>query len=107
MGMDIDRVRRLLRQGTITLRFTDHALIEARKDGLTVDDLEEGIHGEVIEDYDVRALLLSFTQDDGLPYHIVVEYVLRLREATIVTAYIPDSEEWESNWKRRKRRKRR
>ena len=105
--MDIDRVRRLIRQGTITLRFTDHAITEARKDGLTVDDLEAGLRGEVIEDYDVRALLLSFTQDDGLPYHIVMEYVSRSREATIVTAYIPDSKEWESNWKRRRRRKRR
>ena len=105
--MDIDRVRRLIHQGTITLRFTDHAIIEARKDGLTVDDLEEGLRGEVVEDYDVRALLLSFTQDDGLPYHIVVEYVPRSREATIVTAYIPDAKEWESNWKRRRRRKRR
>ena len=105
--MDIDRVRRLIRQGTITLRFTDHAITEARKDGLTVDDLEAGLRGEAIEDYDVRALLLSFTQDDGLPYHIVVEYVPRSREATIVTAYIPDSKEWESNWKRRRRRKRR
>ena len=105
--MDIDRVRRLIRQGTITLRFTDHAITEARKDGLTVDDLEAGLHGEVIEDYDVRALLLSFTQDDGLPYHIVVEYVPRSREATIVTAYIPDAKEWVSNWKRRRRRKRR
>ena len=105
--MDINRVRRLIRQGTITLRFTDHAITEARKDGLTVDDLEAGLRGEAIEDYDVRALLLSFTQDDGLPYHIVVEYVPRSREATIVTAYIPDSKEWESNWKRRRRRKRR
>ena len=104
--MDINRVRRLICQGTITLRFTDHAITEARKDGLTVDDLEEGLHGEVVEDYDVRALLLSFTQDDGLPYHIVVEYVPRSREATIVTAYIPDSKEWEPNWKRRRRRKR-
>ena len=105
--MDIDRVRRLIRQGTITLRFTDHAITEARKDGLTVDDLEAGLHGEVIEDYDMRVLLLSFTLDDGLPYHTVVEYVPRSREATIVTAYIPDSKEWESNWKRRRRRKRR
>ena len=104
--MDIDQVRRLIRQGTGTLRFTDHAIIEARKDGLTIDDLEVGLHGEVIEDYDVRALLLSFTQDDGLPYHIVVEYVPRSREVTIVTAYIPDSKEWESNWKRRRQRKR-
>ena len=39
--MDIDRVRRLIHQGTVTLRFTDHAITEARKDGLTVDDLEQ------------------------------------------------------------------
>ncbi len=61
---------------------------EARKDGLTTEDLETGIDGEVIEDYGVRALLLSFTEDDSLPYH-------------------PDTQEWESNWKRRKQKKRR
>lgn len=105
--MNIDRVRRRFAQGTVTLRFADHAITEARKDGLTTEDLEDGINGEVVEDYGVRALLLHFTADDGLPYHIVLEYIPRADEATIVTAYIPDAREWESNWKRRKRRKRR
>ena len=105
--MDINRVRRLLAQGKVTLRFADHAVTEARKDGLTAEDLEDGIYGEVIEDYGVRSLLLSFTKEDGLPYHVVLEYVSGADETTIVTAYIPDAKEWESNWKRRKRRKRR
>jgi len=36
--MDTNRMRRLLTQERVTLRFTDHAIIEARKDALTVED---------------------------------------------------------------------
>ena len=104
--MDINRVRRLLAQERVTLRFTDHAIIEARKDGLTVEDLEDNItNGELIEDYGVRALLLNFTKDDGLPCHVVLEYVPGSEEVVGVTAYVPDVEEWESNWKKRKRKR--
>ncbi len=69
-------MRRLLAQTRIPLRFSDHAVIEARKDGLTAEDLQDALtEGELIEDYGVRALLLSFTKDDGLPCHVVLEYV--------------------------------
>jgi len=106
--MDIVGLRRLLSQRRIALRFSDHAFIEARKDGLTAADLRAACeHGEVIEDYDARVLLLNFTVDDRLPYHVVLEYVGRGRSATVVTAYVPDSKEWEPDWKTRRRRKRR
>jgi hypothetical protein len=73
--MDIHRLRRLLAQEKLTLRFTDHAVTEARKDGLTAEDLEDtATEGEVIEDYGVRALLLNLTKDDRLPCHVVLEY---------------------------------
>jgi hypothetical protein len=50
--MDVERVRRLLAQGRVTLRFTDHAVIEGRKDGLTAEDLEDtAVNGEVIRLY--------------------------------------------------------
>jgi Domain of unknown function (DUF4258) len=106
--MNIDRVRRLLAQQRIALRFADHAVIEARKDGSTTEDLEDSVtEGEAIEDYGARALLLNFTKDDGLPCHVVLEYTPVAEEAVIVTAYIPDEKEWEPNWKKRRRKKRR
>jgi len=106
--MNLHRVRQLLAQRKVTLRFADHAVIEARKDGLVAEDLENTVTtGELIEDYGDRALLLSFTQEDRLPCHVVLEYVFDTAEAVIVTAYIPDAKEWELNWKRRRRKKRR
>ena len=105
--MDLIRVRRLLAQGRIALRFADHALIEGRKDGLTSDDLEEAVlHGEIIEDYGIRGLLLHFTRDDGIPCHIVLEYVPGTDEVSVVTAYVPDAKLWQLDWKRRRRKKR-
>jgi hypothetical protein len=106
--VDIDRVRRLLAGGESVLSFADHAIIEARKDGLTTEDLENTItKGERIEDYGVRALFCGYPEDDRLPCHAVLECGPGVEEAVIVTAYTPDAKEWESNWKKRKRRKRR
>lgn len=94
--------------GRVALRFSDHAVIEARKDGLVEEDLEQAVlQGEVIEDYGDRALLLSFTPEDALPCHIVLEYFPRSGVVTVVTAYIPDAKEWEPNWKKRRRKRRR
>jgi hypothetical protein len=106
--MNIDRLRRLLAQEKLTLRFTDHAVTEARKDGLTAEDLEDTVtEGEIIEDYGVRALFLNLTKDDRLPCRVVLEYRPSAQEAVIITAYMPDAKEWESNWKRRKQKRRR
>jgi uncharacterized protein DUF4258 len=106
--MDIGRVRRLLSQNRITLRLSDHAFIEAHKDGLTAADLRAACdHGEVIEDYGIRVLLLNLTAGDRLPYHIVLEYVARARYVTVVTAYVPEAKEWEADWKTRRKPKRR
>jgi hypothetical protein len=106
--VDVVRVRRLLSQRRIALRFSDHAFIEARKDGLTTTDLRAACErGEVIEDYDIRALLLHFMAGDRLPYHVVLEYVGRGRSATVATAYVPEAKEWEPDLKTRRKRKRR
>src|SRR5215510_5612622 len=93
-AMNLHRVRQLLAQKKVTLRFADHGVIEARKDGLVVEDLENTVTtGALIEDYGSRALLLSFTQEDRLPCHVVLEYMPGTEEAVIVTAYIPDAKE--------------
>jgi len=51
--MNLQRVRDLLKRGAIELDLSlPHALTEARKDGLTTDDLEVAvIAGELVEDY--------------------------------------------------------
>ena len=60
--MRIKSVRTLLSDQTIDLEFSvPHALVEAKKDGLTVADLERAVMaGELFEDYGERALLLDF-----------------------------------------------
>ena len=106
--MDIERLRRLLTRGTVTLRFSDHAFIEARKDGLSTAHLRAASErGRVIEDYGERALLLHFAPEDRLPYHVVLEYAVGDAQATVVTAYAPEAEKWERDWKTRRRRRRR
>ena len=106
--MNIEKLRKLLKEKRVTLRFTDHAFIEARKDGLIADDLKQAVTtGEVIKDYGARVLLLSFTKDDRLPCHVVLEYVPGTHEVTVVTAYVPAAQEWRADWKRRRRKRRR
>ena len=109
--MDLLRLRRQIAAGRVRIEFAlPHALTEAFKDGLTVDELKAAVlEGEPIEDYGTRILLLAFTTSDRIPYHVVVEYVPRDPVATVVTTYIPDTEHWEPDWKRRKkiRRKKR
>ncbi len=106
--MDLERLRQLLAKRRVSLRISDHALIEARNDGLTTDDLEATLLGGIaVEDYGARALVLAFTEDDRLPCHVVLEYLPGMREVTIVTAYVPDSREWRPDWKTRKGRRER
>ena len=106
--MNLTRLRAALSAGRVTLRFGDHAVIEAHKDGLTTGDLEHTVAvGEIIEDYGRRVLLLSFTREDRLPCHVVLEYLSGRRAATVVTAYVPDAKEWRRDWKTRKEKRRR
>ena len=78
---------------------SDHAIIEARKDGIEPDTIckLKGVarNGKVIEEYPDRERILMYEEleEDGLPIHIVVDYSW-LEEPVIVTAYIPDSRYW-------------
>ena len=103
--MDIQRVRALLIAGIIDLEFSlPHALIEAKKDGLTEADLTEAVMtGAVVEDYGERILLLKLATAYQIPFHVVLEYVPGDPVATVVTAYIPSRDRWEADWKTRKR----
>ncbi len=85
--MNLQRVQEQLREGTIELEFSLHALAEARKDGLTAEDLiEAAMAGEVVEDYGERVLLLTFATDYKIAFHIVLEYASGEPIATVVTA---------------------
>jgi len=103
--MNLQLVREGLARGEIELDLAlPHALTEARKDGLTADDLKAAaIAGEVIEDYGDRILLLYSTPDYQIPFHIVLEFVPGDDVAAVVTAYIPDRNRWETDWKTRKK----
>ncbi|MBI3800214.1 MAG: DUF4258 domain-containing protein [Deltaproteobacteria bacterium] len=109
--MNLRQLRQRITVGKVRIEFAiPHALTEAFKDGLTVEELKTAVlEGEPIEDYETRVLLLAFTTPDRIPYHVVVEYFSNDLTATVITAYVPDTAHWEPDWRRRKklRRKRR
>ncbi len=78
---------------------SDHAIIEARKDGIepqTMNKLEwVATYGKLREEYPERHRILIYAElaDDKLPLHIVVDYSF-LEEPVIVTAYVPDNRYW-------------
>ncbi len=93
----LDAIRERFRQGDYAI--SDHAIIEARKDGIapqTVTQLEwVAIHGKIIEEYPERERILLYAElpEELLPVHIIVEHSFP-EEPVIVTAYIPDSQYW-------------
>jgi len=101
----LDVIRERFRTGDYAI--SDHAIIEARKDGIdpeTVTKLEwAAVHGKIIEEYPERERILLYAElpDERLPVHIVIEYAF-IEEPVIVTAYVPDSREW-IKYQRRKR----
>ena len=107
--MDLTKIRCLLGEGKLRIRYTSHARIESLKDGLTIDnDLEYTLmHGEVIEEYPDRdrMLLLGFASDTGFPIHIIAEYYEGDDVVTVVSAYVPEDDQWDKNYKTRKRSK--
>jgi len=110
-GTDFKSVPKGMRKQFINGEYaiSDHAIIEARKDGIaprTVEKLEwAAINGEVIEEYVDRERVLIYAElkEEKLPVHIIVDYSFR-EEPVIVTAYVPDSRYW-LNYKTRKTRK--
>ena len=106
--MDLSALRDQIHAKRVRVRLTRHARIEAFKDGLTTADLEYVLmHGEIIEDYPERnrVLLLAFEPQHQLPIHISLEYFPTEDVATIVTAYIPEDDIWEKNYKTRKKKR--
>jgi hypothetical protein len=105
--MNIRQLRQQLAAGTVKVHVVTHAAVEAAKDGIEAAEISHALkEGEVIEDYNDRALLLDFIPGGQIPFHVVVEYTPGAPRAFVVTAYVPDSECWEKDWKTRKRQRR-
>ena len=97
-------IRERVRRGDYVISFTHTEKLRERKIG--ADDVEEAIcDGAIIEDYpdDPRGpSCLILGRSGGRPLHVVCG---RLEEERIliITAYEPDPDEWESDWRTRRR----
>lgn len=96
MGL-FDKIKEQIKKGEYAV--SDHAIIEARKDGIdpkTVEKLEKVVlNGKIIEKYPERQRMLIYgvVVEDDLPVHIVVDYS-EIEEPVFVTSYVPDSRYW-------------
>ena len=103
--MDIEKLRSKIAVGEYSISFPHTEKLRERM--IEAADLEEAVfNGSIIEPYsnDPRGpscLILGFSRS-GKPLHIVCGN-LEEDELLIVTAYEPDPEEWEKDWKTRKR----
>ena len=94
---DIEYLRKRFIDGEYAI--SDHAIIEAQKDGIvprTVEKLEwVAINGMVIEEYVDRKRVLIYTtlKEEKLPIDIIVDYSF-WEQPVIVTSYVPDSRYW-------------
>ncbi len=97
MMVDIDYIREKFLCGEYAI--SDHAIIEARKDGITPNTIEKlewvAINGEAIEEYVDRERILIYAKSTALnlPIHIIVDYSF-IEEPVIVTSYVPDRKYW-------------
>ena len=99
-GIGIEQIRALLRDGQHF--FCAHALTEAKKDGVSPEDVVHVIlTGEVIETYPERQRLLIYgVMMNGLPLHVVCD--TSAGDLVIIpTVYIPDDSLWVGYRRRR------
>ena len=89
-----EKIKEQIKMGDYAV--SDHAIIEARKDGIdpkTVEKLEKIVlNGKIIEEYPERQRVLvhGVIDEDDLPIHVVIDYS-ELEEPVFVTSYVPDS----------------
>jgi hypothetical protein len=102
--MNIIQIQRKVQEGQYRISFTHTEKLRRRK--IASEMIEQAIStGELIEAYpaDPRGpscLIFGYT-DDGRPLHVVCGN-LDEKRLLIITAYGPDHEEWEADWKTRK-----
>ena len=97
-------IRERVRRGDYVVSFTHTEKLRERK--ISAHDLEEAIgNGAIIEDYpdDPRGpSCLVLGRCGGRPLHVVCGQ-LQDQGVLIITAYEPDPDEWESDWRTRRR----
>ena len=98
--MDIETIRRLIREGHYF--FYEHALTEAKKDGVTPEDaVYVVLNGEIVEEYPERKrLLVSGILPINIPLHVVCDYS-NDDLILIPTVYIPSRRRWASSRRRK------
>jgi len=88
------------------IEWSSHCLRVMLERGISRDAVKYVVRfGEVIEDYpEVQpfpcALIFEFWQN--MPLHVVVAYDANEKKAYIITAYLPDEEHFESDFKTRR-----
>jgi len=94
---DLQQIRNHILNGEYAI--SDHAIIEARKDGIEPNTIEKlewvALNGKVIEEYPERQRILLYDdlEEYNLPVHIVIDYSF-IDEPVIVTSYIPSNKYW-------------
>lgn len=102
MELTIEELRRLCEAGAV--RWTAHIVSRMLQRGLTRDDVISTIRtGEIIERYPTdypfpSCLVVGVTLNRG-PLHVVCG--IGMGEAYMITCYIPDPREWDSDFRKR------
>jgi hypothetical protein len=108
MSETLRRVQTLVLAGDVHV--SEHGYEELREDAILIDDAVAGVATAIlVEDYRDRFRgpgILTLQHDrDGRPIHVVWALPAEdRRPAVLVTAYRPDAELWDSDFRRRKDR---
>lgn len=102
--MDIFELKKFLKTDKPVI--TDHALEAMQDDEITLDDLLQCVlHGEIIEEYlkayPLPACLIKGNAQDGRVLHACLSVPPQVK---IITCYIPDAEQWENGFRKRRRK---
>lgn len=111
--MHIEDLRMALVSG-VPVEYKAHCLKRMLERGISRKDIENCIlNGEIIENYPLdetnnskdsfpSCLILGVTTNDGEKLHVVVGYNQSM--IIVITAYYPDIEHWEDDFKTRRNR---
>ncbi len=103
--MNIEDIRKRILSGRYVISFTHTEKLRRRR--ISLETIEEAIcSGEIIEDYpdDPRGpscLILGLTQERR-PIHVVCGRI-ESDQLLVITAYEPNLEEWERDWRTRQK----
>ncbi len=90
------------------IAFKKHCVLRMNERKIRSDEIRDAlIHGEIIENYpDDRplqsCLILGYSEKER-PIHAVVAADITDRMLWVITVYIPDPDEWDSEFRRRKK----